>query len=69
MAGNCVSLNTGQNIPSIATIRAGPSATNIGEPKSNTTAPHKDLLKSKINWVGTMRTWDERKRWVNWSKI
>ncbi|MCH1508721.1 MAG: hypothetical protein L7T84_05920 [Akkermansiaceae bacterium] len=41
MAGNCVSLNTGQNISSITTItfKAGSSAMNMGDPKSNTTAP------------------------------
>ena len=30
---------------------------------------NKVRLKSKINWVSTMRNWDERNREVNWSKI
>ncbi|OUV13529.1 MAG: hypothetical protein CBC46_06880 [Verrucomicrobiaceae bacterium TMED86] len=41
MAGNCVSLNTGQNISSITTItfKAGSPALNTVWPKSNTTKP------------------------------
>ncbi|HBE95592.1 MAG TPA: hypothetical protein DDW68_00285 [Verrucomicrobiales bacterium] len=41
MAGNCVSLNTVQNIPSIPTItfKACSSAINTVKPKGNTTKP------------------------------